>query len=268
MNTDSNQSFVYGFNFKNHPLLHRLPDDVQARVESHIVDVIYESFVTAADEDYVSARLLARKGLPRGFFWAASQSIEKYFKAFLMLGGHALIGKKFKGHPIRALYHAAVALDRTIATIDLKPHPDINIDPSSKKDLMEISLERFLELIELHGSADNRYNASGVEFNTSYVFALDSLIFGLRGKIGVPSLEYSFRKMDKDLLSIFQDNNPYFFRSAEKIHTKIPSPEFPIILSMAVTKLDFLIKHKHVAPYNYALTWLNEMMKLPQSAMS
>jgi hypothetical protein len=267
MSTDSNHGFVYGFNFNNDPILSRLPDNVQASIECHIVDVIYESFVTPADEDYLSARLLARKGLPRGFFWAASQAIEKYLKAFLLLGGHAVIGKKFRGHPIRALYQAAVAIDQTISKIDLTPHAEINIDPGSKQHLKAISLQRFIGLIELNGSPDNRYNAFGVEFDTNYVFALDSLIFWLRGRIGVPSIEYGFRGIDKDLLSIFQDNNPYFFCPIDKDYTKIPSPAFPMIRSMAVTKLEFLIKNNHTWPYNYALKWLDERMKLPQSAM-
>lgn len=263
MNVDSNHSFLYGFNFKNDPVLSCLPDEVQASIESHIVDVIYESFVTPADEDYLSARLLARKGLPRGFFWAASQAIEKYLKAFLLLGGHAVIGKKFNGHPIKALYQAAAAVDQTIAQIDLKPHENINIDSGSKQYLKAISLEHFIDLIELNGSPHNRYNAFGVKFDTNEVFALDSLIFSLRGKIGVPSVEYSFRGIDEDLISIFQDNNPYFCSTTSMDYTKIPSPAFPMIRSMAVTKLEFLIKNNSTLPYNHALKWLNERMKLP-----
>lgn len=264
MNFDPNQSFLYGFNFKNDPVLSRLPDEVQASIECHIVDVIYESFVTPADEDYLSARLLARKGLPRVFFWAASQAIEKYLKAFLLLGGYAVIGKNFKGHPIKALYLAAVAVDQTISKIDLTPHREINIDPASKQHLKTTSIESFIDRIELNGSPNNRYNAYGVEFDTNDVFALDSLIFGLRGKIGVPSIEHSFKEIDEDLISIFQDNNPYFLGATSKGHTKIPSPEFSMIRSMAVTKLEFLMKNNNTWPYTYALKWLNERMKLPQ----
>lgn len=266
MNIDPNQSFLYGFNFKNDAALSRLPDEVQASIECHIVDVIYESFVTPADEDYLAARLFARNGLPRGFFWAASQAIEKYLKAFLLLGGHTVIGKKFRGHPIKALYQAAVAIDQTISKIDLIPHEKINIDPTSKQHLKTISLESFIDRIELNGSPDNRYNALGVEFDTNDLFALDSLIFRLRGKIGVPSIEYSFRRINENLISIFQDNNPYFFGTSSKGHTKIPSPEFPMIRSMAATKLEFLINNKSTSTYNYALQWLKERMMLPSSA--
>ena len=39
---------------------------------------------------------------------------------------------------------------------------------------------------------------------------------------------------------------------------------FPIKYSLAVTKLDFLIKHKCEPIYGYALKWLNKKMKLPE----
>ena len=69
------RSFVYSFDLKKVlPCIDRLPDNVQANIESNIVDVIYESFVVPGDQDYLTARLLAQKGLQRAFYWAAAQS--------------------------------------------------------------------------------------------------------------------------------------------------------------------------------------------------
>ncbi|MBN8239137.1 HEPN domain-containing protein [Marinobacter hydrocarbonoclasticus] len=64
----------------------KLPDYEQANIERYIVQVISDSFVKPADEDYVTARLLVKKGMHRAFFWAACQALEKYLKAFLLMG--------------------------------------------------------------------------------------------------------------------------------------------------------------------------------------
>lgn len=46
------------------------------------------------------SRLLAQKGLTRGFYWAATQATEKYLKAFLLMNGQSVKG--FIGHPIKS----------------------------------------------------------------------------------------------------------------------------------------------------------------------
>ena len=79
-------SYIYSFKCGDE-LEHfdKLPDYEQANIERYIVQVISDSFVKPADEDYVTARLLAKKGLHRAFFWAACQALEKYLKAFLLM---------------------------------------------------------------------------------------------------------------------------------------------------------------------------------------
>jgi len=261
-------SFVYSFNLKGDlPYIHRLPDDVQASIERYIVEVIYESFVVPGDQDYLTARLSAQKGLQRAFYWAAAQCIEKYLKAFLLLDGHSVVDKrKFMGHPIKALFGEAAKIDGTLSSIDLTPHAGINIEKSACRHLKSFGIDSFIEDVEIHGSADNRYNSSGVEFNTGHLFALDNFAYALRGKIGVPLIKYSFKGIQGDLISIFEDNNPWFCSSVDKCHTKIPSEAFPIRYSSAATTLDFLIKHKGESPYSHALKWLNNKMKLPNKA--
>ena len=81
-------NFFYNFDIgKEIPHFKRMSTDIQSRAESDVVEVIYESFVLPGDQDYFMARLLAQKGLHRGFHWAAAQATEKYLKAFLLMNG-------------------------------------------------------------------------------------------------------------------------------------------------------------------------------------
>lgn len=257
------RSFVYNFDLiKDIPHFERLHDHMQAGIEKAIADVIYESFIISGDQDYLTARILAQKGLLRAFYWAAAQAIEKYLKAFLLFNGQTV--KKYKGHPIDKLFDDATKINKAIRNISMKPHADINIKQDQRKYLKIITLEKFIGDIEVHGSTDNRYNSSGIEFGTHHIFALDNIAYSLRGQIIVPSIEYSFTNVKRDLIKLFEDNNPLFCSSADKLHSEIPSESFPIIGSLSTTTLNFLIKHKNDSRYIKALRWLNEKMRLPQ----
>ena len=107
--------------------------------------------------------------------------------------------------------------------INMTPHADINIDRITSKHLKSFTIDTFIGDIEIHGSADNRYNSFGVEFDSGHIFALDNFAYALREKISVPSIKYSFKEIENDLISIFEDNNPWFCSSVDKCHTKIPS---------------------------------------------
>lgn len=62
-------SFVYSFNLGDAvPHFHLYPERTKAAAERYVAEVIYESFVVPGDQDYLMARLLALKGLPRGFY--------------------------------------------------------------------------------------------------------------------------------------------------------------------------------------------------------
>ena len=62
-------SYIYSFKCGDE-LEHfdKLPDYEQANIERYIVQVISDSFVKPADEDYVTARLLAKKRNASRFF--------------------------------------------------------------------------------------------------------------------------------------------------------------------------------------------------------
>jgi hypothetical protein len=80
--------FIYSFDIgKEIPHFKMMSTQLQSSAECNAVEVIYESFVVPGDQDFLMARLLAQKGLHRGFYWAAAQAAEKYLKAFLLMNG-------------------------------------------------------------------------------------------------------------------------------------------------------------------------------------
>lgn len=258
---DLTDGFVYAFKVeKVFAPFPRLSEVEQCSVEQNIVNVIYESFVIPADEDYLMARLLAQKGLNRGFFWAASQALEKYLKAFLLMHDHG-VKKLSKGHPLKALFDAAISLDPDIASISLALHQDIKIDAMVLARVKVFTVHEFIDNLSVHGDASNRYNASGVIFNTGHMFALDAFVFLLRKKIGVLGIEESFERVSKDLTDTFYNNN-YRFAKSSVTHSAIPSPEFPIKHSLSATRLDYLWKHRQQLSCSIALQWLDTKMKL------
>lgn len=257
-------SYVYSFKC-GEELEHfeRLPDEIQASVERYIVEVISDSFIEPADEDYVTARLLAQKGMHRGFFWAASQALEKYLKAFLLMRGVSVNQGRFKGHPVVALHDHACSIDANLLAVDTKFHPEIKIDSNVSESIDELSAADFIKDVESQGSPDNRYNSFGVAFNSGYLFALDSFVFGLRRKIGVPPIQETLGKMDQGLVAAFNLYNPWF----EPVHAKlaqIPNEDFNLRVSGSVTTLDILTGPHAPHGSRFVLQWLNKKMKLPE----
>ncbi|MGA8148945.1 MAG: hypothetical protein WB870_15440 [Gallionellaceae bacterium] len=263
MNSENDKmGFIYSFDMSGE-IAHfkRMPEHIQSSAECNAVDVIYESFVVPADQDYLMSRLLAQKGLPRGFYWAAAQAIEKYIKAFLLMNGEGVKG--FKAHPIKALFEAASNIDTSLADLNILPHQSIQVEASVSHHLKKFAIRDFIDDLERHGSADNRYNAFGVEYNTGHLCAMDSLSFQLRRKIGAIPINESFKKLSPDLILIFEKNNPWFHAEENQPTSQIPSDEFPIQYSSSVTKLEILIKNESNPAYKLALQWLRAKMKLP-----
>lgn len=257
-------SYVYSFKCGD-DLQHfdRLPEVTQVNIERHIVEVITDSFIEPADEDYVTARFLAQKGMHRAFFWAASQALEKYLKAFLLMRGVSVNQNRFKGHPIAALHAEARAVDEQLATVNTKPHTAIQIHSNVSDTIESYSVSEFIDNIEMQGSPDNRYNSFGVSFNSGYLFALDSYVSGLRQQIGVPPIEEVLRKMDQDLVEAFYKYNPWFAQAHIEF-AELPNENFKLRLSGAVTTLDFLTGAHAPHESTYVLQWLDRKMKLPK----
>lgn len=253
--------FIYGFDMSlevSH--FKRMPEWVQSSAERHVVDTIYESFVVPGDQDYLISRLLALKGLPRGFYWAAAQAIEKYLKAFLLMNGEGV--KNYRGHCIRKIFEACCKIDGGIAELQVLPHPSICIEPSILQYVKKFTIQEFIAELDLHGKSDNRYNAAGVDYNTGHLLAMDSAAFQLRKRIGVVPISESLRKIDSYLVDIFELNNPFFQSGKSCIVAAVPSKEFPVKESSSVTKLQFLQKNQSDPACKISLCWLDKKMKI------
>jgi hypothetical protein len=260
MEATPSASFVYQFAFGPEDALSHLPDDRQATAEQLIVEVIYESFVTSADEDYLTARTLAVNGLPRGFAWGAGQALEKYFKAFMLFRGKKVKGAPFGRHAIRALYDAVVALDPTVADIDISPHPDVNVRLLLIKPKRPIQLPEFIDTVERNGDPDNRYNAAGIEFDTNLVFALDSFIHGFRSRIGALPIEFSLKRFDESVLTAFRDNNPYFYPVSSGEDGGVAQHSFKMLAQVHCTTQEYLLKNSRSGVNMHVINWLKQRM--------
>jgi hypothetical protein len=237
-----------------------MPEYIQQSSECSVVDVIYESFVVPGDQDYVTSRLLAYNGLPRGFYWAAAQAIEKYLKAFLLMNGEGV--RKFNGHSVKNLWIASTKVDILLGDLCVLPHPKIQATLSTPAHLRTFSISDLIAELEKHGTADNRYNAFGVEFNTGHLWAMDSLAFKLRQKIGALSIEQSLTPLGHDMLQAFKKCNPWFH--GNDAVPASPSEDNPITHSSSVTKLEILRNNQSNPAYKIAHQWLSEKMKLPK----
>lgn len=260
------RNFIYSFRIQNtieQANLHT--DEMLARAEASIVKVIYQSFVIPADEDYLTARLLFKAKLYRGFYWSAAQCIEKYLKAFLLIND---ISVKDKNHFINHLFKEAIKIYKELEKIDFAIHPDINIEKFMYDQMDILSLEIFLKDIEKYGHADNRYNTSGVDFTIGHLFALDKFVFLLRGKIEVPDISDSFKQFDSNSKSVFEVYNPWFCKDGLQNQKRFPNKDFPIPWALSSSWLNVLNKNHEDPAYSLALKWLNEKMKLPKDVIS
>ncbi len=264
MNSENdNLGFVYSFDMSKEIVSFKsLSDDIQSKAESSAVEVIYESFVVPGDHDYLMSRLLAQNGLPRGFYWAAAQAIEKYLKAFLLMNSEGV--KKYQAHPIKELFKAACKIDTSLAIMVIMPHQSIEVEACYSSFLEKFTIQSFMNELEKYGHANNRYNAFGVDYNTGHLCAMDSLSFQLRNKIGAIPIDNSFRYLSNNLMDMFEKNNPWFSSKENLLLKKIPSEDFPMKSSSNITKLEWLIKCGGNPADSIALQWLNAKMKLPK----
>lgn len=240
----------------------KLPEHAQNYVKNNIFEVICESFLMPADEDYFTARNLALKKRHRAFFWAACQAVEKYLKYYLLI--HCLPVKDYIGHPISEIYSDACEIDSSLADITCDIHEDIKIHKDSLWGFERMDTKSFIELLMNSGGAGSRYNDIGVKYKTKYLLFLDSLIFSLREKIKAPNIELSIRGMDAEEIKCFYHYNPWFSKDKKQL-PMIPNPSMVCqMCDTRTTVLEDLIINKE-DPYDAtALQWLKGKIKVPK----
>jgi len=83
--------------------------------------LVHDLFVRTADENYITARWCAVNNLNTDFFWLAVHSLEKYFKAVILLNGGS--SKKFR-HDIVKLYAAVKTIAEQLLPKRLQQPPE------------------------------------------------------------------------------------------------------------------------------------------------
>lgn len=140
--------------------------------------LVVELFVETADEDYVSARWQHLNGFYRLFFWSASQVIEKYLKASLVLNGKSVVTKE---HNIVSMFEELSIIAGTLVTGDLAPPIVVKRKLQKMPELWGSRNPRdFIEHISRNGNASNRYNTFGIKSEFSDLYKLDQVVFNLR----------------------------------------------------------------------------------------
>lgn len=244
---------------KDLPYLANVNKDLILNIEDNIIQVIYESFIVTADQDYFTARILAYNGLSRAFYWAASQSIEKYLKAFLLLNGQST--RPFNKHETGSLLDEASSFDSDLNNIDVSPHPEIELisQEFAFSTFKKLSLTDFINDLDTHGNPNNRYNAIGVHFNSYHIFALDKLTFFIREKVGLHPFEESFHFDMSNNVSTFKHNNP-LFSSSFADHDSTSKLPRSFRDSKTLTHLENMIKDSSY--FSNEIRWLNKKMRL------
>lgn len=112
------------------------------------------------------------------FFWNSVHALEKYFKASLLLNGQSgksnARGKNY-GHNLEMLFEAVSSYAGDLM-------PGALEQPQPLKDIpwREETLGDFLQRLNAHGEANNRYNLYGYRQSWEDLCHLDQAIFSIR----------------------------------------------------------------------------------------
>ncbi|PIB25060.1 hypothetical protein BFP76_02695 [Amylibacter kogurei] len=133
---------------------------------------IYDIFIQPADQNYLTARFLRVIGMHQDFFWHAQQTLEKLFKAGLVLNGVSVKSKSHELTKLLPIYEETLGSDA------------FNSFDKPKKLKAELwsdtSVKDFVTKISALGSADARYGLVGYQSSKDDLFKLDQLVFKLR----------------------------------------------------------------------------------------
>lgn len=227
-----------------------ISEEQQNRFRVNLLNIIEETFVFTADEDYVTARMLALTGMHRMFYWSASQTLEKYFKALLLQQGFSV---KKLSHEIDEIFSENLTVFNFLNAVDLTLPRIIKEKYEGLEVLASFdSVEHFIKHIKEYGTPDNRYNQIGVEYDTTALILLDRIVWKIQEKIVRSEfIEDRVKKMNASI-AIYFDKHHEFFEPYE------PSS---ISLHNTVTHLELVLKDCY-GYQSYYEKWLNENTKI------
>lgn len=148
-----------------------MPTEISS-FERSAYEIVRQTFVDTADDNYVVARWCFRNSLNVDFKWLAVHALEKYMKAALVLNG---VPVKGLGHDVREIYDK---LERIAG--DLLPKLLAKPERASAVFWKEETPRRFLERLYQDGNADNRYMLFGYVRYVEDIFKLDRTVFSVR----------------------------------------------------------------------------------------
>jgi hypothetical protein len=162
--------------------IENLTDSQRDRFKEKILDIMEESFIHSADEDYLSARILILNKMTRMFYWAASQTIEKYFKAILLQQG---VSVKNYSHKLLTMINENPSVFIFLGEVNVtKPEEFTKQFGNNLESLWPFkSISQFIEHIEEVGSADSRYNQVQLDYVLSVLILFDRLISKIQSHI-------------------------------------------------------------------------------------
>ncbi len=149
-----------------------LPDNIEEEVREHLEDLVWEVFIDTAHEDYLSARFMALNGMQRHFYWCAMQTMEKYFKAYLLFNGYKV---KDKGHKIIGMFDT-LKRDGKIDFLN-----DLNVPEGFESsgwsvEWGNVKLRDYVDKINDYGSPSSRYDCVGYQYMVTDLFKLDCFV--------------------------------------------------------------------------------------------
>jgi hypothetical protein len=133
----------------------------------------HKFFVAPSDRNYFFARFAKTYGINEEFWWQALQTIEKLFKAGLILNGVSV--KNGYNHDIEKLWSKHTEVFGDLAVTNLR-----RPDKLAEQLWTDRPLESFIARVNQMGHPDSRYGLLSYSNSNDDLFKFDQLAFELR----------------------------------------------------------------------------------------
>ena len=237
--------------------LEKLTAEAQEILKGRIFQIIEETFVFTADEDYLNARVSSINKLYRSFFWAAQQSLEKYLKAHLLCHGVSINGKEYS-HNLNFLVSELEKYDSFLKNLELSPakeHEFLLADDlwGSK------NCYAFIDSVNKYGNPSNRYDFFGLLSEFSDLFKLDQVVFSLRSRLTNESVFAKVRNAEH--IEYYAVDNNYCFAPKEFEH----GPAYNHLSSAGTTPSIVIALKGHYGSGHIFEKWLLDNIRITKN---